>query len=163
MRFPRMRFCVASILLAVAATGAPAQTTGEELAREARAKKLEGRIMAPCCSANPVADHYSPAADKARQDIRTMIAEGRSDQEILYWFVERHGPLILSMPPAEGFNLFAYLGGFVMLFGGGLSLFFLVRWLRTRAPAVAPVETAPAVALNAEDAARLEKELAQFD
>ena len=54
-----------------------AQSAEEAIALEATAKKLEGRIMAPCCSANPVSEEksHSPSV-MSRSNQERGIASG---------------------------------------------------------------------------------------
>jgi len=94
---------------------------------ETRAKKLESRLMAPCCMANTVAEHYSPSAFAMRQEIRDLLAAGQSEDEILDYYVAKHGKLILSRPAAKGFDFLAY-GLPILLFPVGAVL--LLVWLR---------------------------------
>jgi cytochrome c-type biogenesis protein CcmH len=94
---------------------------------EKRARKLEDRLMAPCCMANTVAEHYSPSAFAMRQEIREMLAAGKTEDEILEYYVEEHGSLILSRPAAKGFSFLAY-GLPIVLFP--LGTVFLFVWLR---------------------------------
>jgi cytochrome c-type biogenesis protein CcmH len=105
---------------------------------ERQAKKIEGMLMAPCCGANPVAQHYSPGAEQMRVEIRQMLSEGRSQQEILDFYVARHGEQILAAPPARGFNLVAYL-----LPGAGLLTLAVVLLLWMRRVAGRSVAEAP--------------------
>jgi cytochrome c-type biogenesis protein CcmH len=124
--------CLA-VLLAAPAWGA------DEL--EARAKKLETKLMAPCCMANTLAEHESRASTEMRREIRIMLAAGRSEQEILDHYVALRGPQILSAPPARGFGLAAYVVPFVMLVGGAVLLLLAMRrWGAMRAGISKPEE-----------------------
>jgi cytochrome c-type biogenesis protein CcmH len=126
---------------------------------ETRAKRLEGRLMSPCCMSNTVAVHESVASTRMRAEIRTMLAEGRNEQEILDFYVERHGEQILAMPRAKGFSLTAYLFPLVFFVaaGAGLAVVFR-RWRKTDRPEepAAPAPTGPY-------AERLQRELENFD
>ena len=72
---------------------------------ETQAREIDTQLMAPCCGANTLAEHDSPAAHQMKREIRSMLAAGRTRQEILDHYVAQHGQTILSMPPARGFNL----------------------------------------------------------
>lgn len=128
---------------------------------EKRAKALEGRIMAPCCMANPVSEHYSPAAEEARRTIRAMLAAGKTEDEILAFYVAEHGEQILAMPEARGFNLAPYLlPSFMILFAAAGVIWALRTWHAKRPE---PVASAPVPPADDEYAKRLQKELDDLD
>lgn len=77
--------------------------------QEALAKQLEGKLIAPCCFSQTVADHYSDTAAHIKQKIRQLLAEGQSADQILDAYVRVYGERILAAPRATGFNLLAYL------------------------------------------------------
>lgn len=155
----RMRtLLVSSILLAAVSLAA------DDL--ESRARELETLIMAPCCGGGTVADHVSPASDQVRREVRAMLADGKSKQQILDHYVAQHGDTILSMPPARGFNLVAYWVPFVALIAGvPLVLWALRRWRAAPATPVvepaAPIERAEGDEAGYEE--RLRRQLANLD
>ena len=130
---------------------------------ETRAKRLEGKIMAPCCMSNPVSDHFSGSADEIRRQIRVMLREGRSEQEILDHFVREHGEQILALPKAEGFNLAAYLLPGAGLIAGVVALFLVLKRWQGLAAASGSDETSaghPAAdAVDPEMLARIDREV----
>jgi cytochrome c-type biogenesis protein CcmH len=83
-----MRFQLLALLPLVAALAA-----GSE-----RARKLEEMLVAPCCWSESVAHHRSEVAAEMRAEIERMVAEGKSDREILDHFIARHGKRILIEP-----------------------------------------------------------------
>jgi cytochrome c-type biogenesis protein CcmH len=128
---------------------------------EAEAEKIEGKLMSPCCMTNTVAVHESGASYEMRREIREMLAEGRTEAEILDFYVEKHGPQILAIPEAKGFSLAPYLFPlvFLLLAGGGLAVAFR-KWRRTdrdvEPTTVPPAPTGPY-------AERLKRELERLD
>jgi cytochrome c-type biogenesis protein CcmH len=105
-----------------------AEELSPELEKEAKA--IEGLLIAPCCWRQPVAVHYSPAADEVRSEIRQMLAAGLTREEILKRFVEKYGDKILAKPPAEGFNLLAYFLPVLFLAFGAVVAVAVVKRLR---------------------------------
>jgi cytochrome c-type biogenesis protein CcmH len=140
----------AVLLLAGAAAPAP---HGEQ------ARELERLLIAPCCWRQPVADHFSAEADQLRGEIRALLQEGKTQEEILDFYVARYGKAILAKPPYQGLDLLAYVlpGCFLLLLGGGLG------WIAVksrRRPAAAPPPDTP---LPDAYAARLERELKELE
>jgi cytochrome c-type biogenesis protein CcmH len=102
-----------------------------------------------------LACHYSKPA---REKIKAMQAEGKSDQEIVDAFVKEEGIRALVTPPAEGFNLLAWVMPFVMIGVGLAGIWWFIR--RFSRPAAAP-EVDPRVMERYQDA--IEKDLSKLD
>jgi len=79
--------------------------------------------------------------------------------------VGQYGPEVLAKPPASGFNLTVYiLPPALMIVGIAILVYTLPRW-RARTAARAAAAGSPAAAgsaLSAEDARRLDEDLARF-
>ena len=124
---------------------------------EQKARELEGKLMAPCCWTQPVSKHYSGAADEIRRGVRQMLSEGKTQQEIIDFYVAKHGERILAMPEARGFNLLAFvLPGAFLLLGGWGTVALVRRWNRGKSR-VEPKQ--PAANVETGYAERLEREL----
>jgi cytochrome c-type biogenesis protein CcmH len=102
-----------------------------------------------------LACHYSKPA---REKIKAMQAEGKSDQEIVDAFVKEEGIRALVTPPAEGFNLLAWAMPFVMIGIGLGAIWWFIR--RFSKPAAAP-GIDPRIVERYQDA--IEKDLSKLD
>ena len=100
-RFPP---CVCFAALLLAAAGVAAETPP----LESRARLLERKLMAPCCFTQTIDQHESEAARTMRAEVRQLLAQGLTDEQVLDHYVERHGPRILAVPPAQGFGRLLY-------------------------------------------------------
>jgi cytochrome c-type biogenesis protein CcmH len=130
---------------------------------EEQARDLEGKIIAPCCWSQPVSQHYSQAADEIRLEIRQMLAQGKSSQQILDYYVSKYGERILASPRPRGFNLLAYVLPYLSLGLGMAGLVVFLKRLRGRAR---PAEAGPGVPVSAPDskyAERVERELRELE
>jgi cytochrome c-type biogenesis protein CcmH len=56
-----------------------------------------------------------------------MILAGRSDDQIKSFLVERYGDFVLYRPPMQGNTLALWAIPIVLLFGGAVAVFFVVR------------------------------------
>jgi cytochrome c-type biogenesis protein CcmH len=136
------------------ATGVRADSVEEDQ------RALEGLLIAPCCWRQPVADHFSPKAEEIRENIRRLLAEGRTREEILEIHVAKYGAAILAQPPYEGFGLLAWVLPAVFLIGVAA---WVARYLRRRrrTPATAPVGGTPGPA-DARYVEQLDRELREY-
>ena len=97
--------------------------------REQIAALVEEQLIAPCCWRAPLSQHYSGTAERMKEDLRQMLANGRTQEEILDHYKAMYGERILSSPPNAGFNRLAYLFTPLMfLVGAGVIFITLRRW-----------------------------------
>ena len=126
--------------------------------QEDRARILEGQLRCPVCRSQSIRQSRSFMADDMRRRTRQLIAEGKSDEEIRQYFVDRYSTWVLLTPPRRGFNLAAYLlPALVVLVGAGGLVFASRRWKRIpAADATAPPPPSPHLT-------RLERELEEIE
>jgi cytochrome c-type biogenesis protein CcmH len=129
---------------------------------EREAKQLEAKLMAPCCWAQQVSLHQSPAADEIKQTIRKLLAEGKTSEQILDIYVAQYGDRILAEPPARGFSRLIYVAPWVFLVASVGLVIVVIRRLRAVSPAPARTERAAASPSEAE-ADRIDEELRNLD
>jgi len=96
-----------------------------------REKRLQGRLVASCCWSEPISIHRSEAAAEMRAQLHAMLAEGRSDEQILEAFTAQYGQRVL-IEPEGGLGVATYampaLAGVI----GLCAVFFVLRkWKRT--------------------------------
>jgi cytochrome c-type biogenesis protein CcmH len=100
-------------------------------AQEARARHLFQQLRCVVCQNESVDDSQAEIAGDIRQIVRTQIAAGRSDKQVIDYMVQRYGEFILLKPPLTPGNLALWLTPFVaVLLGGGYL------WIKSRQPAV---------------------------
>ena len=157
-RGKQMLWFIGALLFAVvshAGAQSPPPLTPEQ---EAIARRLDQTFIAPCCFANTLAEHRSPVAEELRQELRTMLAGGATEEQIVDTFVARYGERILAAPKPQGFNLLAYALPAVAIAVGLLVVAFVMRHHRQRAPSTVPPPEVPD-----QLKAQFEEELARFD
>ncbi len=149
-----------AVLIALAAAAAPA-SAGARPRPLTSLPQIERQVMCVTCKI-PLNVAQSPQADRERAFIQSLIEEGRDEAEIKQSLVAQYGESVLGLPADHGFDATAYLvplGAVVLL--AAILLVLLPRW-RRRARDRAAQSAAPE-ALSADDAARLEADLARFD
>jgi len=134
-------------------------------ALEQEAKQIEAMLIAPCCWMQQVSLHQSPAADEIKANIRRMLAQNKTRQQILDAYVAEYGERILAEPPAHGFSAALYVLPWVFLVGSVALVVLVVR--RFRKPAAvngAPAARPSAAAAESEaEADQLDEELRNLD
>lgn len=79
------------------------------------------------CQGETVADTPAMFAVDIRRQVRSMVQEGRSDEEIKQFLVERYGEFVLYRPQFGGSTLLLWLGPAVVLLAGAAVLVVVVR------------------------------------
>jgi len=153
--FPVCAGLTAILLWAALSPGADKRKL-DELVRE-----IEDNLIAPCCWSQPVSQHPSEVSDQIRQEVRSMVAAGKSRDEIYDFYVAKYGERILASPRAKGFNALAYILPLVALPLGAWFLIILLRKLRS--PAAVPQPDLPLSAPDGSYDAIIEKELKDLD
>jgi cytochrome c-type biogenesis protein CcmH len=151
---PRVRFLapvlfVFAALLPAAGVAADAEPTDKDPVKAARAVKLAEKLRCLVCQNQTIADSNAELAGDLRNQIKELIAGGKSDDEILTYMVNRYGDFVLYQPPLKA-TTFLLWGGPALLLAAGA--FILLRNLRRR-----PITE---VALSAEDHERAQRLLA---
>ena len=75
---------------------------------------------------------HCPSSGPMLADLGNQIDQGKSDNAIMAYFVEKYGTTVLAAPPASGFNLAAWITPFAALGIGALMVLFFVRRFRSR-------------------------------
>ena len=123
---------------------------------------VENQLMCDTCNV-PLSIAQSPRADQERREIRTLIAQGLTKQQILDRFRAEYGPNVLARPEGGGaaVTVWAVPAGIIAVALIAVAL-LLPRWRRRRAASAGPEPTA-AVPVSEADARRLEQDLARYD
>jgi cytochrome c-type biogenesis protein CcmH len=118
---------------------------------------IEDEVMCPICG-TALGLSEAPQADRQREFIRELIAEGRTKDEIKDALVAEYGDEVLAVPEAEGFDLAAWLVPGAALLISAVAIFVGVRrWRRSSGAA----EPAPE-ALSAAEEDRLRADLQRY-
>src|SRR5436305_13072664 len=110
-----MRPFLAALLLALAtgAFGQADEVAKPDAAVEGRLKDLAEELRCLVCQNQTIADSNAPLALDLRNQIRTQIAQGRSDDEIRSYMVERYGDFVLYKPPFKATTAILWLAPFL--------------------------------------------------
>ncbi|WP_373745052.1 cytochrome c-type biogenesis protein [Achromobacter insuavis] len=92
-------------------------------ALEQRAEHLAHGLRCLVCQNQSLAESNAPLAHDMRNLIRSQLAEGRSDAQIMRFFEDRYGDFVRYEPPFKPITWLLWLGPFALL-----ALGFAVLW-----------------------------------
>lgn len=103
--------------------------------RNDRIRELSPKFMC-ICGCNQLlsaCNHFHcPSSGPMMKDLGKQIDDGKTDDAIVSYFVEKYGLTVLAAPPASGFNLTAWLMPFVALAVGAIMAVYFLRRFRSR-------------------------------
>lgn len=114
------------------AQAAPVAGTFADPAMEARARNLQRQLRCLVCQGESIDESGSDFAADARRQVRRLMAQGRSDQQIEDFLVARYGDFILMKPPVQPDTWLLWSGPLIVLLGAGAVAAGVIRQARRR-------------------------------
>jgi cytochrome c-type biogenesis protein CcmH len=96
-------------------------------AEEQRFKALAAELRCVMCQNQSIADSNAPIAHDLRMEVLRLMREGRNDEEIKQYLVERYTDFVLYEPPMRGGNWLLWFGPFALLLVGGIAVAAVIR------------------------------------
>ena len=94
---------------------------------EQRLISISEEMRCLVCQNESLAGSRSDLANDLRREIRSLIKEGKSDDQIRNFMVERYGDFVLYRPPVKPITWLLWIGPFVILMIGIAGLFVYLR------------------------------------
>jgi cytochrome c-type biogenesis protein CcmH len=153
-------FSLLAILVAVALTFIPRTVVSAQgpTPTDDEVNRIAKQLYCPVCESTPLDVCPTEACRQWRDLIRTMLTEGKSEEEIKQYFVAQYGVRVLDEPPNR---LVTYLvPGVAILLGAFLLFRGFQMWMKPSTEQTGTVET-ESKAKPSQDpyVARLEEEL----
>ncbi|HEV7913995.1 MAG TPA: cytochrome c-type biogenesis protein [Albitalea sp.] len=114
-------------LLSAAAMARDAAPASDDPVLEARMLRIANELRCLVCQNETIAASHADLAADLRQQVRTMLREGRSDAEIVKYMTDRYGDFVLYRPPVKDTTLVLWFGPAVLLVGGVIVLIVVLR------------------------------------
>jgi len=110
-----------------------------DAAQEARAVEIGQQLRCLVCQNESIEDSGADLARDLRKIVRTQVAQGKSDQEVIGWLVARYGDFVRLRPPIRWGTALLWASPLIALVAG----FGAFLGIRRRAPeAVKPLDEA---------------------
>jgi cytochrome c-type biogenesis protein CcmH len=103
---------------------------------EQRLISISEEMRCLVCQNESLAGSRSDLANDLRREIRTLIKEGKSDDQIRSFMVERYGDFVLYRPPVKPTTWLLWIGPFIILL---IGIAGLLTYLRRRNNAVSNI------------------------
>lgn len=97
---------------------------------EQRFRELLVQLRCPKCQNQAIADSDAPIAQDMRQQVADMIRAGRSDEEIVDYFVQRYGDFVSYHPPLTPQTMILWLAPLMAMAGGLVLVVLQIRRAR---------------------------------
>ena len=121
---------LSAIVLACAANIASAKDAAplaDDPVTEQRLIAISEEMRCLVCQNESLAGSRSDLANDLRREIRVLIVEGKSDEQIRNFMVERYGDFVLYRPPVKPITWLLWIGPFVILLAGIIGLMIYLR------------------------------------
>lgn len=125
--------CMALLITATAAAGA-ATTALADPALEARVQRISAELRCLVCQNQTIADSNADLAVDLRRQVRLMLQQGQSEQQIIDFMTARYGDFVLYRPPVKSTTALLWFGPAALLVLGVAVLLITLR-RRSRLPA----------------------------
>ena len=79
------------------------------------------------CQNQTLADSGSGLANDLRVEVKQMLEQGATDQEILKFMSDRYGDFVLYKPPVKPRTLLLWFGPFLLFVGGIVAALTIIR------------------------------------
>lgn len=149
-----MKRWLAAVVCGLALTGiAHAAIDTYEFANDAeraRFRELTQELRCPKCQNQDLADSNAPIATDLRREIFRMLGEGKDNQQIIDFMVDRYGDFVRYKPALTSKTVVLWFGPLALLVGGVVVIGVIVG-LRRRTARAEDSDT-----LSAEERQRLD-------
>ena len=117
----------AALLFAAPAFAIDTSKAFDDPELQARYDKLISEVRCLKCQNQSIKDSNVFLASDLRREIRRLIAEGKTDAEIVDFLVTRYGEFALYRPRTSGKTLVLWIAPFLLVLLGGFALYRVVR------------------------------------
>lgn len=95
--------------------------------------KLSEELRCLVCQNQNIAESNADLAKDLRLEIYTMLSQGKTENEIVDFMVQRYGDYVLYRPPFKPMTWLLWLGPVIIFF---LGIVFAVRYMKAQATTV---------------------------
>ena len=125
-----------------------------------RVHAVASQLKCLVCQGESVADSPAMLSLQMRAVIRQQLQSGKTEQEVIQYFVSRYGDRILLSPPMQGLNLLAWFVPIALMPGGVILVFLILRnWQAHAATESNEVENAEPVLVDEQELVMYQRQI----
>lgn len=113
--------------LAHAQASDPTPLQFRDTAQETRFHQLTAELRCVMCQNQSLADSNAQIAHDLRREVLDLMNQGKSDEEIKRFLVDRYGEFVLYKPDVAGNTWLLWFGPALLLLAGAAVVFRIVR------------------------------------
>lgn len=134
--FCRPSFVLAFIgpLLAFSVMAQEAQSTAQDPVVEARLVNISGDLRCLVCQNESLASSHAKLADDLREEVRNLIKQNQSDEQIKEFLTARYGDFVLYRPMVKPMTWALWFGPFALLLAALAAMLIYLRQRQRQAP-----------------------------
>ncbi|MCX6126019.1 MAG: cytochrome c-type biogenesis protein CcmH [Proteobacteria bacterium] len=125
---------VALMLNSVAVAQSPVTERKDLVIDQNLYRDVAGELRCPTCTGLSVLDSDAPFSVQIKNQVKEQLSGGKSEKEILKFFVDRYGPWILRSPPVAGVNALAWIVPIFSMIVGPLLIWMVLGRRRAQLP-----------------------------
>jgi len=115
------RWRVAVLLLWAAIASA------DDAALERRVTHVAEQLRCLVCQNQSIADSHAQLALDLKRETRLQLSQGKSEQQVIDFMVQRYGDFVLYRPPFKAATWILWLGPFALLAAGVATLLYQLQ------------------------------------
>jgi cytochrome c-type biogenesis protein CcmH len=94
----------------------------ESPAQQAQYQRLLEELRCLVCQNQSLADSHADLAQDLRDEVYSMLGEGKTNDEIREFMVARYGDFVLYKPPIKSSTTLLWFGPFILIFLAGFAV-----------------------------------------
>ena len=93
--------------------------------------KISSELRCLVCQNQTIADSHAELAVDLKNQVREMVASGKSEDDIIAYMVKRYGDFVRYRPPVNQATILLWVGPFLLMAAGIILLYFNLKKRRT--------------------------------
>lgn len=134
-------------LSAGAALAVEAPSVAADPLLEKRVLSLSEQLRCLVCQNQTIAESHADLAIDLKNQVREQLGQGRSEQQVVDYMVQRYGDFVMYRPPFKAITWLLWLGPLLLLLGGIATLVLQLRRRSDAEPELPETELARAASL----------------
>jgi len=123
---------MASIMIAMLIFACNPISVTEISEDERRSNSINKMLMCPVCPGESIDQSQNDLAINMKAIVKEQISEGKTDDQILDYFVQKYGVVVLMEPPRDGFGILVWVVPVVAFAVAVIAILFSLFLMKRR-------------------------------